>query len=66
MPPARCVVIEDALVGLAAARAAGMKVVGVASTGRTVEELSGADIVVRSLAELSVERLAALFSETAL
>ena len=35
VPPRRCVVVEDAPVGIAAAKAAGMAVVGFASTGRT-------------------------------
>jgi beta-phosphoglucomutase len=57
MVPARCVVIEDAPVGIAAARAAGMAAVGVASTGRTRESLAHADLVVDRLDELSPERL---------
>ncbi|MBT4867016.1 MAG: HAD-IA family hydrolase [Planctomycetaceae bacterium] len=50
----RCVVVEDAPVGIAAARAAGMKCIGIASTGRTREELRAADLVVGSLREVSV------------
>jgi beta-phosphoglucomutase len=53
LPPSRCVVIEDAPVGLQAARAAGTKCIGLASTGRTRQELSLADLVVDSLHELS-------------
>ncbi len=53
VPPARCVVVEDAPPGLKAAKAAGMYCVGMASTGRTREELSAADLVVDSLDELS-------------
>ena len=37
VPPGRCVVIEDAPAGLAAAAAAGMAGVGLVSTGRTRE-----------------------------
>ena len=51
--PKRCVVIEDAPSGLAAARAAGMKCIGVAGT-RKGEELHQADLVVDSLMELDV------------
>jgi beta-phosphoglucomutase len=58
--PDRCVVIEDAAPGIAAAQAAGMKSVGLVSTGRTWEELSAANRVVGSLRELSVENLAEL------
>jgi len=57
VPPARCVVIEDAPVGVAAAAAAGMACVGLASTGRSREVLSMAQCVVDSLTELSPEVL---------
>ena len=51
--PGRCAVVEDAPPGVKAAKAAGMAAVGMASTGRTTQELVGADIVVSSLSELS-------------
>ncbi len=51
--PSRCAVVEDAPAGVAAAQAAGMKSIGLASTGRTREELAAADLVVDSLTELS-------------
>jgi beta-phosphoglucomutase len=60
LQPDRCVVIEDATVGIAAARAAGMKCVGLASTGRTVEELQAADLVIRSMRDLNPARLGSL------
>jgi len=53
IPPARCVVVEDAPLGIAAAKAAGMASLGVASTGRTRQMLAAADLVVDSLGELS-------------
>jgi len=53
VPPARCVVIEDAAAGVAAARSAGMASIGLVSTGRTRDELRDADLVVDSLCELS-------------
>jgi beta-phosphoglucomutase len=56
-PPSRCVVIEDAQPGIAAAQAAGMAAVGLASTGRTREELAAADIVVNSLSDISPQLL---------
>ena len=65
LPPARCVVIEDAPVGLAAAAAAGMACVGLASTGRTREVLSEAQLVVDSLTELSPARLRQLLEHCA-
>jgi beta-phosphoglucomutase len=55
VPPARCVVVEDAPVGVEAARRGGMRVIALASTGRTVEQLRAADLVVNSLRELSPE-----------
>ena len=55
LAPERCIVVEDAPPGIAAARAAGMRCVGMASTGRTREELSDADLVVDSLDELGPE-----------
>jgi mannitol-1-/sugar-/sorbitol-6-phosphatase len=48
VPPADCVVLEDAPAGVAAARAGGMRVVGVSSTHEP-GELQGADAVVSTL-----------------
>ena len=59
IPPARCVVLEDAHVGIEAAHAGGMKVVGVAST-HPAATLRGADRVVHRLDELSLAELAEL------
>jgi len=53
--PERCAVVEDAPAGIAAANRAGMRSVGLVSTGRTRELLSGADFTVDSLTELSPE-----------
>lgn len=55
----RCVVFEDAHVGIEAAHAAGMKVVAVANT-HPAAELSAADLVVRRLDHLSIEQVTAL------
>jgi beta-phosphoglucomutase len=60
VPPLRCVVIEDAQPGIAAAKAAGMAAVGLVSTGRTHKELAAADFVVDSLADISPQVLGAL------
>jgi mannitol-1-/sugar-/sorbitol-6-phosphatase len=51
--PARCLVIEDAPSGIAAARAAGARIVAVATTHEP-EELAEADLVIASLAELAL------------
>jgi len=47
VPPARCIVVEDAQAGVEAARRAGMRSVGVTKNGRLP-----ADLFVRSLADL--------------
>jgi beta-phosphoglucomutase-like phosphatase (HAD superfamily) len=60
--PSRCVVIEDAQPGIAAAQAAGMAAVGLVSTGRTRKELAAADLVVDSLADISPQVLGALIN----
>ncbi|HXH05655.1 MAG TPA: HAD family phosphatase [Vicinamibacterales bacterium] len=64
--PARAIVIEDAPPGVEAAARAGMKAVVLLSTGRRPEEFSGLRpaLVVRSLEELTPERLAALLDHT--
>jgi beta-phosphoglucomutase len=49
IPPRRCVVVEDAPLGIEAARRAGMASVGLASTGRTRQALRRADLVVDRL-----------------
>jgi beta-phosphoglucomutase family hydrolase len=54
--PADAIVFEDALVGIAAARAAGMRVVAVATT-EPKEKLAHADWIVDQLDELSVAQL---------
>ena len=58
--PRHCVVFEDAHVGIEAARAGGMKVVGVATT-HPAETLQDADRVVKRLDELTVNELSAWF-----
>ncbi len=51
--PARCVVIEDAPAGLRAAKAGGMRAIGITST-HPATELGDADIVVDSLTDVRV------------
>ncbi|MEV7005743.1 HAD family phosphatase [Streptosporangium sp. NPDC051022] len=49
--PARCVAFEDSIAGIAAAKAAGMTCVGIATT-HTDPELAEADLVVTDLTEV--------------
>lgn len=58
--PGRCIVFEDAFAGIEAARAGGMKVVGVATTHELGVLESKVDRVVHRLDELTVAHLRAL------
>jgi beta-phosphoglucomutase len=62
--PADCAVIEDAPVGIAAANAAGMTSIGLVSTGHTAESAAAAKLIVKSLRELSPERIGRLIEVT--
>jgi mannitol-1-/sugar-/sorbitol-6-phosphatase len=53
MNPVECVVVEDAPAGIRAARAAGMKAIGLTST-YAADKLSEADVVIGSLSEIEV------------
>jgi HAD superfamily hydrolase (TIGR01509 family) len=55
--PARCVAVEDSGPGLASARAAGMRTVVIPHALTRLHDLSGADLRVRSAADLSLETL---------
>ncbi|HZY36972.1 MAG TPA: beta-phosphoglucomutase [Mucilaginibacter sp.] len=56
MPPVNCVVFEDAIAGVEAAKNGGMKAVGVGSP----EVLHEADLVVSGLNEMSLQKLYSL------
>ncbi len=56
LPPAACVVIEDAVNGVQAAKAAGMRCIAVAQTF-PAEKLNGADVVRPTMAEVSLTDL---------
>jgi beta-phosphoglucomutase len=53
IPPDQCLVVEDAVAGIEAARSAGMKALGIGAKGR----LPNADIVVPDLSAISVDQL---------
>jgi beta-phosphoglucomutase family hydrolase len=59
--PQHCVVVEDAIHGVEAAKAAGMPVIALTTT-RGREDLSGADIIVDNLGELKVEDFVGLIT----
>jgi len=61
VPPDRCVAVEDSRNGIRSARAAGMHVVAIPNQHYPPEAatLSAADVVLRSLDELTVERISA-------
>ena len=56
--PTRCVVIEDAPAGLRAAKAGGMRAIGVTTT-HAAAELFDADLVVDTLSDPSLPRFVA-------
>lgn len=58
--PVRSVVFEDALVGIEAAHAGGMKCVAVATTN-PIDLLGHADLAVQSLLEITIDGLRVLF-----
>ena len=58
VPPARCAVIEDAPVGLEAARRAGMVAIGLTGTVPREKLAEKAAVVVDSLSQLSAQRIA--------
>lgn len=51
--PGACVVFEDAIAGIEAAKAGGMKVIGIGEP----ETLKGADLVIPGLHEMNIEKL---------
>jgi len=60
--PANCIVFEDSLAGIKAGNAAGMKVVAI-TTGHPASALHPADLVINDYSELTVQKLAALFTK---
>jgi HAD superfamily hydrolase (TIGR01509 family) len=56
VPPLRCVVFEDAIAGVEAAKRAGMKCVAVTTTN-PAQDLNAADLVVERLDNLAVDAL---------
>lgn len=61
--PVNCVVIEDALAGVQAAKAGKMKVVGYLTKHNKKSDFKCADLVISSFSEISYSRLQQLFSK---
>lgn len=59
--PADCVVVEDAPAGVRAGKAAGMKVIGIASS-HSKEELSQANVVIQKLSDIKVRIIGDMLS----
>lgn len=62
VPSSHCVVFEDSKAGLEAGRRAGGKVVALATTQKRADLEGRADMIIDSFAEMSPERLKALFA----
>ena len=60
--PAKCIVFEDAFAGIDAARAGGIKVVGVATTHDAATLAGKVDRVVHQLDELAIDELLRIVS----
>lgn len=58
----RCVAFEDSVAGIRAAKAAGMKVIGLTTT-HTAEEVHEADLVITDYTEISLTKLRELQSD---
>ena len=61
VPPRKCVVVEDSVSGVKAAKAAGMKCIAVTNSF-PADRLYEADLIVASLAEVSLARLVELLA----
>jgi beta-phosphoglucomutase len=58
--PAECLIVEDGIVGIEAARRAAMRCVALTTT-HPAERLAGADLIVKDLSALDEEAVLALF-----
>lgn len=58
--PASCVAFEDSLAGVASAKAAGMKVVGI-TTMETAKDLKDTDAIIKDYTEINLKIIEALF-----
>ena len=66
LDPAHCLVMEDAVAGVQAAKAAGMKAIGITFVAHHPEaslRQAGADLIVKNLEEVSVATIQALLAQ---
>ena len=61
IPPASCLVIEDARNGVKAAKAAGMRCIGLQNLNSGNQDLSEADLVIGNFNELNLDIIKGLF-----
>ncbi|MFL5787614.1 MAG: HAD family hydrolase [Flavisolibacter sp.] len=61
--PAKCVVFEDATVGIQSAKGAGMKVIAITTT-HPENELAGADKIIKDYTQITLKDLETLFLKT--
>jgi beta-phosphoglucomutase len=65
LPPAVCLVMEDAIAGVEAAKAGGMKCIAISFVGHHPEEklkTAGADLIVKTLQQVSVQEVQNILS----
>jgi len=62
--PGNCVVIEDAIAGVAAAKTAGMKCIAVTNS-HPIDRLDKADVIVDSLEKVGINELVKIFNSVA-
>ncbi len=63
LPAECCVVIEDSYNGLCGAKAASMRCIGYAGDNESKQDLSGADLIIRSFHEEDIERVIQFIGE---
>lgn len=61
--PSRCIVIEDSIFGLDAAKAAGMKAIAI-TTSFTADKLQSAALIINSFKELTINKINLLFENS--
>lgn len=63
VPAENCMVIEDSYNGLCGAKAAGMRCIGYAGDSESKQDLSGADLIIRSFSKEVIDRVIQFIGE---